>query len=174
MTDDKTIIERMSQASVSDDLSHRETFCDADVLQAMGVSGIRQPLGHALLRLDLTQDRRDIPRAIEATMDTVATIARSEGWPMHVHKRRKIATTVLIHYLSPACPACKGRGMLGVERDKPDEYNPKPCPTCGGSGARQLPQKYQREIRHILAVMQARQDVISRIVKKVLSHRKTP
>lgn len=174
MTDshEKTVIERMSEASVSDDLSHRETHCDADVLQAMGIAAIRQPLGHALLRLDLTQDRRDIPRAIEATMDFVGQIATQQGWPMHMLKRRKIATAVLVHYLSPACPACKGRGMIGVERDKPDEYKPRPCNACGGSGTRQLPQKYQREIRHVLAVMQRRQSVIGGIVAKVLSFRR--
>lgn len=171
MTDDKTVIERMSTASVSGNLKHRETLCDVDVLQAMGIAGRRQPLEHALMRLDLTQDRRDIPKAITATMDLVATIARAKGWPMHVLKRRQIATAVLVQYLNPACPTCHGRGMIGVERDKPEAYSPKPCPVCAGSGQRQLPDKHQREIRHILALMQSRQDVVGGIVRKVLEYR---
>lgn len=173
ITDDrKTIFESLSEATVSGNLSQSdEHLTDVDYIGALGIAGQRSRVGHALLRIELTQDRNDIPQAMRATMDLVASLAKQRGWPMHALRRRKIAMAVLTLFLSPACPACKGRGMIGVDRDNPDEYRPRPCTHCGGSGNRPIQRQYQREIREVLHILNARRTEIGGIVRKALGSR---
>jgi len=64
MTEFPTTVERMSAAVVSDNLAASERTCDLDVLTGMGIAGSRCEAGHALLRYDLTQDRRELPVAV--------------------------------------------------------------------------------------------------------------
>lgn len=169
MSEQRTIHERLSAAAVSDDLSQNaERVADVDYLTAAGVAGSRHSLGSAVLRLDLTQDRNDLGPAIIAVMKLVGEIGAQRGWPMHALKRRRIAYAVLLHYLSPACPECKGRGMVGMDRDKPGEYKPRVCNSCGGSGKRPIQRKHQREIREVLHVLDRRRDVIEGTIRKLM------
>jgi len=169
LTDAPTTIERMSAAVVSGNLAHsNERLRDVDVLHAMGVAAARVGACHALLRYDLTQDKRDIPNAVNATMSLVAELARKKGWPMHVMRRRQIAHAVVLQYVSPACPTCDGRGLIGVDRSEPEKYHPRSCPTCGGSGKRELPKQHQRETREVLRRLEAEMDKMVGEVKKLI------
>lgn len=169
MSETKTIHERLSAATVSGDLSQcAERIADVDYLTAAGVAGSRHGLGSAVLRLDLTQDRSDLGPAILATIKLVSEIAAKRGWPMHAQKRKRIAYAVLLHHLSPACPECKGRGMVGMDRDRPGEYKPRVCNSCGGSGKRPIQRKHQREIREVLHVLDRRRDVIEGTIRKLM------
>ena len=169
MSETKTIYERLSAATVSGDLSQcAERVADVDYLTAAGVAGSRYGLGGAALRLDLTQDRNDLGPAILATMQLVGEIASKRGWSMHAQKRKRIAYAVLLHYLSPACPECKGRGMIGVDRDKPGEYRPRVCSACDGSGKRPIQRKHQREIREVLYIFERRKEIIEGTIRKLM------
>ena len=53
--DERTVLERLSEAKVSSDLSHRHGRCDVDYVGALGAAGINHPTGSALLDADLTQ-----------------------------------------------------------------------------------------------------------------------
>lgn len=154
---EKTILERLSEASTSDDLSHKPRVCDVDFVGALGAAGIKNRLGSALLALDLTMDPRFIPRALAEVMKRVQSIGRKERWLMDRsgRKARHIAVEALRHYLIPACQACKGRGMVGVEMDKPNEYHPRPCKACGGSGKRPMPRLHGHEVRRVLADLES-------------------
>jgi post-segregation antitoxin (ccd killing protein) len=73
----------------------------------------------------------------------------------------------LRHYLKPACGHCKGRGMLGLDRDQAGKAERvRPCDKCGGSGKAPLPVKYHREIREVLHVMEERRSAVGRRVRR--------
>lgn len=168
MNNDKTILQRLSEVTHSSDLTHREVRCDVDWLHALGLAGRSSEIGHALLVLDRTLDRRDVPAALRETVALTFSLGKKRGWSLTRIKATRIAIEVLGLYVSPACPVCKGRGVTGVERDRPQEYNPKTCVKCGGSGKRPVPPKYNREIRVVLEVLHTRRHEIGRRVRKAM------
>lgn len=132
-TDAPTVLERLSEAVVSDDLSHRRTRCDIDWIAALGFAGAHERQGSALLDLDLTLEPAAVAEAIKATMQITRRIAETRGWPvLHVTRLRRIASEALSHYLRPTCGCCKGRGMVGVEC-LPEE-SLQTCKHCKGTG----------------------------------------
>lgn len=170
----KTIIERLSQASVSDDLSHSfRHMTDVDCLGALGMAGAARfhADGAALMRLDLTLSRLALGPAIRAAQAITKRMGARLGWQLTPRKTRMIANEALAQYLHAVCRTCHGRGMIGVDRDKAGtEQRPRPCPTCSGSNSskRQLPQRNQREIRAVLYEMEkARRDVGAAVRKKL-------
>jgi len=157
MSDEKkTILERLAEAAHSGDLSHKPRTCDVDYLTALGAAGARNRHGSALLDLDLTLEAGAMLEALKRTTEIVRQVCAKRGWPLTPMQTKHIAKDALRHYLKPACSACKGRGMLGVERDLPPEQRGRirPCDACGGSGKEPLPRRYQRELRAVLAVME--------------------
>lgn len=127
-----TILERLSEAVVSDDLTHRSSRCDVDWIGALGMAGIHNRQGAALLDLDLSLDPQAVPDALRAAMQITMRTAKKRGWAMHPLKARRVASEALSHYLRPACGCCKGRGMVGVEQ-LPEEIA-SPCSRCKGTG----------------------------------------
>jgi len=145
--DDRTVLERLSEAKTSTDLSHRPTRCDVDYVAALGAAGITHRAGSAILDADLTRDPETIRGAYQATESIVKILARKRHWLMSPPKLRAIATAAFRAYMLPSCPACKGRGFTGVETmvadrliDCPDckghgyGKDRKPCKTCNGKG----------------------------------------
>lgn len=131
--DTPTVLERLSHAVVSDDLSHRRTQSDIDWVAALGFAGIHDRQGSALLDLDLTLEPAAVTEAIKATMQLTRRVAEKRGWPvLHVTRLRRIASEALSHYLRPTCGCCKGRGVVGVEH-LPDEVL-HTCSHCKGTG----------------------------------------
>lgn len=170
MTDDRqSIIERLSQARVSDDLSHRATVADVDYLAGMGMASIRKRAGAALLDLELTLEAAKVGPALRETQAIARASARRLGWNAPPAKIRRIATEALRHYLKTPCSVCHGRGQLGVERDKPHEGRVRGCSACNGTGERRLPIKYQREIRIVLYAMERAREEIGGAVRKKMA-----
>lgn len=130
--DDRTVLERLSEAKTSTDLSHRPTRCDVDYVAALGAAGIKHKAGSAILDADLTRDPETITSAYKATENIVRILSRKRSWLMTPPKLRAIATAAFRAYMLPACPACKGRGFTGVETMVADRLID--CPDCKGSG----------------------------------------
>lgn len=173
MHNEKTVLQRLSEASHSSDLKHYPRRCDVDLLHAAGMAGQRSDLGHALLTLDRTLDRRDVPAALRETIALVQEVGGVRGWSLHPLKCRRIAAEVLKLYVEPACPACKGRGAVGLERDQAGQRaeRVRPCHVCAGSGQRPVPQKWGREIRAVLYVLQNRRHEIGQRVRRAMGVR---
>ena len=171
MRDDRrSIIERLSQARVSDDLSHRATLADVDYLAGLGMAAMRKRAGAALLDLELTLESAKVGPALRETQAITRATARRLGWNITPAKIRRIATEALRHYLKTPCSICHGRGQLGVERDKPREAGRvRGCNACNGTGERKLPVQYQREIRIVLYAMERSREEIGGAVRKKMS-----
>lgn len=167
MHSDKTVLEHLSQAMTSDDLTHRPTRCDVDFVGALGMAGAHDRQGSAIMDLDLTLSAGAALEAYRATVELVRHIAQRRGWGLTAMKTRRIAEGALRHYLKPACGHCKGRGMLGLDRDQAGKAERvRPCDKCGGSGKAPLPVKYHREIREVLHVMEERRSAVGRRVRR--------
>lgn len=130
--DERTVLERLSAAKTSSDLSHRTKTCDVDYVGALGAAGIKNPAGSALLDADLTRSSDTLLKAYKAVEQIVNIRAARRHWMMSSQKRRAIAIGAFRLYMEPACPACKGRGFTGVETAI--EESLEDCPDCKGSG----------------------------------------
>ena len=130
--DTRSVLERLSEAKTSTDLSHRPTRCDVDYVAALGAAGIKHPAGSAILDADLTRDPDTLKAAYRATEKIVKILAQKRNWMMSAQKLRTIATAALKTYMLPACPACKGRGFTGVETISSESLID--CPDCHGEG----------------------------------------
>lgn len=170
MSNDTSILERCARAVHSDDLSHRAKLCDVDYVHGLGMAGQTHQQGTALLDLHMTLDRSAAAGAMEVALQVTRDVARKRGWAMTQMRTRRVAGEALALYLNPACAPCKGRGMLGLDRDKPQQgaERARPCPTCGGSGKRPLPLKHRREIGAVLHVMEGRRHAAMEQVRKVM------
>ena len=129
---ERSVLERLSEAKTSSDLSHKHNRCDVDYVAALGAAGIHHPTGSALLDADLTQSADTIVRAYRAAEQIVKMIGARRNWLMTGPKLRAIATAAIRLYMAPACPCCKGRGFTGVETIS--EEGMKDCPDCKGEG----------------------------------------
>ena len=170
----KTILESLSQAVHSTDLSHRETLCQVDYIHGLGMAGQKSAQGTALLDLHMTLSSEGAVNAMKVAQEIVREVAKRRGWPMTPMKVRKVAGEALALYLRPACAPCKGRGMLNMDMDKPGSYHPKPCPTCTGSGKRPVPLKNRREITAALYVMEDRMQSALQHVRRAMSMSSRP
>lgn len=165
----RTVLEGLSQAVHSSDLSHRRGLCDADFIHGLGMAGQRTKQGTALLDLHMTLSREDAAEAMKVAQEVTREVAKRRGWAMTPMKVRKVAAEALALYLRPACAPCKGRGMLNMDMDKPGSYHPKPCPACSGSGKRPFPLQNRREISAVLYVLEDRMRAALWHVKKAMS-----
>ncbi|ANQ85064.1 hypothetical protein dqs_2027 [Azoarcus olearius] len=156
MHSDKSALERLSAAMTPDDLSHKPRACDVDYVGALGMAGThnRQGAGAAY-------------EAFKATVELVRHIGQRRAWVLTPIKVRRIAEGALRHYLKPACGCCKGRGMLGLDRDQVGKAERvRPCDKCGGTGRAPLPVKNQREIREVLYLMEQRRQTVGQRVRR--------
>ena len=132
MIEERTVLERLSGAMVSTDLTHKERICDVDHVGALGMAGRQHGIGSALLRLDLTHDADAVHGAMRATEAIVRKLGQSRAWALSTGKVRRIANDALRIYVEPTCRCCKGRGVLGVDRSA--ESHLTTCKTCKGAG----------------------------------------
>lgn len=111
---------RLARALNSEDLTHRETACDADVLQAAGLTAIRKSLGvlileakegaagdgpHAVARI------RDLEQALEARVERLA-----KRWRVRVDVPG-VAALVVREIILDRCMQCQGRGFIPMKYD---------------------------------------------------------
>lgn len=159
------VIERLSHAMVSDDLSQNaERTCDVDYLTALGMAGARRGIATTYLQLDLAMDAGSLRDAHAAATQLVRKMAPKLGWALDDRRTRAIATSALHHYVKPACPPCHGRGFVGVEVGR--RGTPRPCSVCNGSGKRQIEGKFAREVRAVVARLEDIREIAAREVKR--------
>ena len=128
--DERSVMERLSEAKTSSDLSHKHTRCDVDYVAALGAAGIHRPTGSALLDADLSQSADTIVRAYRAAEQIVRMIGVRRNWLMTGPKLRITATAAIRLYMAPRAPAARA----GVRRRKRSPKKAEDCPGCNGEG----------------------------------------
>ena len=152
----KTILQRLSEARVSDDLSHRTQLCDVDFCHGSGLAAIKHRVGSALMDLDLTLSKNAITPAYNETLALYVALAKRKGWSTNTRLAKKVAMESLRTYLSAACGECHGRGMLGVDRSDNERGQTRACPSCDATGKRPIQgdSRTVKRVRIMLAVME--------------------
>ena len=95
-----------------------------DVITAVGVSGVRNPLGFAIVRYlsESSPTRSDIMAVVDAL---TGQINRSR---IKTDNAQETAARAMLLWSDSRCPKCQGRGVLNFEQ--------VPCRACGGTGQR--------------------------------------
>jgi hypothetical protein len=139
---------RLARALNSDDLSHEEFDCDADMLQAAGLTAIRRNLGmliveakegaagegaHAVARI------KDLEQALGPRIKRMA-----QRWKLRV-AIQPVASKVTQELVVDRCGVCQGRGVIpmrydgqrlvAVCEDTEGSSRDVECHVCLGSGA---------------------------------------
>lgn len=138
---------RIARALNSDDLTHEEFDCDADVLQATGASAIHRNLGvliveakegaagegsHSVARI------KDLEIALQAKVKAIA-----QRWHLRVDVER-VASKVARELILDRCGVCHGRGVIPMRYDgqrmvavagEDEGAKDVECAVCLGSGA---------------------------------------
>jgi hypothetical protein len=138
---------RLARALNSDDLSHHEFNCDADVLQATGSAAIKSNLGvliiearegcagdgpHSVARI------KDLQFALEARVKAIA-----RRWRVRVNTVA-VSAQVVKELVLDRCVQCQGRGFIPMKYDgtrmidvntDDDKIKDVDCTLCLGSGA---------------------------------------
>jgi hypothetical protein len=154
MRAERTIVESLSGAMVSDDLRHKTTRCDVDFLTALGQSGAHRRSGGGavattIFRLALTLDANDAANSLNATRQVVRDLAKAHRWPMTPRKLNTIAQHALRYFVRPVCDACHGRKFVGLAQEGGNRGvgAMRPCQTCNGSGRRPITGPFAEEVR---------------------------
>lgn len=138
---------RIARALNSDDLTHEEFDCDADVLQATGSTAIQKALGvlileakegaagegsHSVARI------KDLEEGLRARVKAIA-----QRWSLRVEVDG-VASKVARELILDRCGVCHGRGVIPMKYDGQrmiavvdDEGTTQDveCAVCLGSGA---------------------------------------
>jgi hypothetical protein len=138
---------RLSAALNSDDLSHRESACDVDVLQCTGLTSIQKNLGVLIVEAkegcagessDSVSRIRDLQQALESQIKRIG-----RRWSVSVNING-VAAQVVRELILDRCSVCQGRGVIPMKYDgtrliyvSDDESKTKDveCAVCFGSGA---------------------------------------
>lgn len=138
---------RISRALNSDDLSHQEFDCDADVLQATGSASIHKNLG--VLIIEAKEGcAGDGPHAVARIKDLEIAVehrCKSLGrrWGVRVDLGG-VAAQVVRELILDRCMQCQGRGFIPMKYDgtrmvavntEDDGVKDVDCTVCLGSGA---------------------------------------
>lgn len=137
---------RIARALNSDDLSHQEFACDADVLQATGFAAIHKCLG--VLIIEAREGcAGDGPHSVARIKDLEIALqgrvkALGRRWRVRVNVDR-VAAQVVKELVLDRCMQCQGRGFIPMKYDgtrliavNGDDEGSKDveCALCLGSG----------------------------------------
>lgn len=130
---------RISSALNSSDLRHKEASCDADTLQALGLTAIHRSLGVLVMEAlescagDSPHDAARIRELTKAVWRIVCKQADRDRikirfWP--------VAEFLVRELILDRCPRCGGRGFLPLAYgpDAGAELKGEECTDCHGSG----------------------------------------
>ena len=132
----------LARAMNSSDLSHKETRCDTDTLQAAGLTAGASPtlsLG-VLLKEAYEGATGDSAASVERVRVLQAEVARlvvnqSNKSRLKVDAH-EIACQMVQEFMLNQCPRCQGRGFLPISYGETasDDLAGAECPDCLGSG----------------------------------------
>lgn len=130
---------RISSALNSDDLTHEESPCDVDTVRALGLTGIRRPLGVLVMEVlescagENPHDGARVRELIAALQDQVKKQAQRDNIKVRVWP---VAEFLVRELVLDRCPRCAGRGFLPLQYgpQATDDLQGAECPSCGGSG----------------------------------------
>jgi hypothetical protein len=130
---------RLSSALHSSDLSHKETDCDADTLQAAGMAAQHVPLGVLLaevLESACGDSGASVTRLRELNRVVCLRVAKwSSAWGIKVNSRA-VGEMMVRECVLDRCERCSGRGFLPISYGLDvTETGGVDCPTCFGSGS---------------------------------------
>jgi len=129
----------LARAMNSGDLSHKETRCDTDTLQAAAGASKASALG-VMLKEALEGAAGDSRGSVARVRDLHEAVAR-----LVVNQSNKVGIKVpalavaeqaVREFLLNQCPRCQGRGFLPISygETSSDELAGAECPDCLGSG----------------------------------------
>ena len=121
--------ESVGLAAVSDDLRWHENERDIDRVTALGAAGILTPLGVALYRVYVANDRH----AYWEAMARLAKLVRTKNSTRLPYSwREAIAKQAMNEVVFPMCTRCMG------SREIMQDQLTIPCTQCDGSGVRKF------------------------------------
>jgi hypothetical protein len=139
------MLERYSSAVNSDNLSvNPDTkWSDTDVLGAMGLAGVREPLGAALTRL--FADGKPEP-AILILSEMAFKRARTHRVKMSQVQATDLSMAVLGWYRHGSCQPCGGTGYLTIPGTP---VQGDQCKACRGGGRLDFDGQFGLEVREL-------------------------
>lgn len=122
--DELVRVESAVSATASGDLTWDRWTLDMAV--ALGLSGVKNPLGFAMVRyLSDPPSSNNVQRVVL----TLAKAMESKGVPSDGIK--DLAFQAFDWWRDSRCPSCGGRGVVSVDQ--------RQCKACGGTGQRMVP-----------------------------------
>jgi len=163
-----SVIERLAEAMVSDDLSMTEDKRrDVDHLAALGAVMVGRPAGiSAMLHVALTHDRESLREVMRFATALTRRLAAKRRWKLTLRDIEHIAKKAVQYQCAPSCPSCNGRGRK-VMKGTP-VLSSKACEKCHGTGKRPFPIRHGREIAEVAYAMGDYLTVIEDKVRKKL------
>ena len=129
------LAKKYSAAVQSSNLRDDDQHHQAEVLAAMGLASVENPLGPLLYRVKYANQAVSYYQLLEQWAEKTRKHAVKIGWPQHIQPH-KIAALSLAYWLTDMCQVCTGR--------KSDQIDNTPClsgvdcAACGGTGRRKL------------------------------------
>ncbi len=141
------MIERYSVAVNADNLKTdvRTTYGPTDVLGAVGIASLYEPLGVALARFFAGGGNGDLVNVMaKHALHRSKTIKGCRISKLQAHD---IATSVIAWYLHGRCNDCGGTGFALIP-DTP-HLSDKPCKVCEGTGKLVFVRQFRHEWREL-------------------------
>jgi len=135
-------LEQVLKAELSSDLTQRETFCDVDVLHAVGVSAIYNPRHFAVFRVKYMYDVNSID---EAALQFISWTKRSMiNRRQSLHHSRELGWSSLKQWINDQCPVCNGLKYKKIDNAPCLSVNL--CKACNGSGKKSISSEVTKDV----------------------------
>lgn len=168
MTDRPSVIERLSSALHSSDLTfdadHRG---DLDYVVAAGIAASRHgSVALPMLHVHYAGRPSDLNAAFHAVLGLVKRFNAKRNWRLNGRSMQVVALHALSHHVDPTCKHCHGRKFETMD-DAP-MLSAKVCRHCHGTGRRQVQKKHRDQISHVIAALESIDAVTERAVARLV------